>query len=78
MWVCCTLAVVLLVVGLLGPTLGVRVSMALKPAEQKSEAVEDLARIHWKMRQQWFYGGAVLLFLCGAVSAFVALNRPPD
>jgi len=78
MWVCCILAIVLMLAGALGPTLGTRASMAFKPAADRTQAVEDLVRIHWHQRRNWLYGGAFVFFIASAVSAFVALNRPPE
>jgi len=78
MWICCVLAIGMVLVGMLGTTVGVRVSMSFTPADQRSQAAEDLARIHWKARRNWLYGGAFLLFVAGTASAFIALNRPPE
>jgi hypothetical protein len=78
MWACCVLAVLLMLTGALGPTLGTSMSMKLKPAAERTQEAEDLERIQWHQRRNWFYGGAFVFFIGGAVSAFVALNRPPD
>jgi hypothetical protein len=78
MWFFAIVAVLLLVAGLLGPSLGVDIGMMLTPAVERTPAHHDLIAIQWLSIRELLFVTSFAAFVAAIIAAWKAMNRPLD